>query len=144
MVFTKKLKIFHYSDIYPQGQNSKTYRFSRNDWEGLKIKWTDITFPLYEKTCFSISEWTWHTKNDLVILQKLWEFPNNTIFFSEVTPYMPKNGTLGTRFKFLRLIFTKFTKNKWIAIFKRSHTFKKWVLWRRWLSGQKKLAENLA
>ena len=45
------------------------------------------------KTCFSTSEWIWHTKKYLVNLQKFWDlggppppcwekFPNNIVFFS--------------------------------------------------------------
>ena len=44
-----------------------------NDQERLTIKWTlkdridPILPPPVWKTCFSISEWTWHAKNHLVI-----------------------------------------------------------------------------
>ena len=68
-----------------------------------KIKWTlgdkidQISPPPLCKTCFSTSEWIWHTKKYLVNLQKFWDlgrppppcwekFPNNIVFFFESVP----------------------------------------------------------
>ena len=58
---------------------------SRIEQRRFKIKWTlddkiyQILPPPVCKTCFSTSKWIWHTKNDLVNLQKFWnwEDPNN-------------------------------------------------------------------
>ena len=93
-VFTKKLKFPNLRFIPRNERNQMNFRWSN---------WSGITTPLC-KTCFSTSEWIWHTKKYLVNLQKFWDlgtpppppcwekFPNNIVFFNESVPYQ-KNAT---------------------------------------------------